>query len=47
VLFRSRALLDGDFAAFRSEFLGRYQVADAAARQAARANWKRRQRAGD
>ena len=41
-----QALLDGQFPAFRDEFLGRYRVADAAARENARANWKRRQRSG-
>ncbi len=40
-----QALLEDRFDTLRAEFLGRYRVADAAARQAARANWKRRQRA--
>ena len=39
-----QALLDGQFEAFRREFIGRYRVADAGAREKARANWKRRQR---
>jgi queuine tRNA-ribosyltransferase len=40
-----RAILAGEFVAFKDTFLARYRVADAEAREANRRTWKERGRA--